>query len=54
MADEASAQYVVSTLKAGNALPATWPESGCLDVLRLAFSGRIITFEGRPLIPNWN
>jgi hypothetical protein len=53
--DEVARQYVVSTLKDGDAPPPpTWPEGDFLDVLHVAFAGRIIASEDHPLIPNWN
>jgi hypothetical protein len=53
--DEVAGQYVVSTLKADDAPPPpAWPESDFLDVLQVAFDGRIIASEDHPLIPSWN
>jgi hypothetical protein len=51
VADEASTQYVVSTLGADSALPPpVWPADDFLDVLHSAFRGRIILSEKHPLV----
>ncbi len=55
VADESAKQYVVSTLRDDEAPPLpVWPECDFLDVLQVAFDGRIVASEDHPLFPNWN
>lgn len=53
VADEASAQYVVSALGGGSVPPPpTWPVDDFLDALYSVSQGRIILSENHPLVVN--
>lgn len=53
-ANEAVGQYDVYTLEGDDSPTPDWPEGDFLDVLQVAFEGRIITSEDHPLVSNWN